>query len=82
MEKVVEAVNAGLEKGVRAVGSVIDDIQYGQPQEAQLGPQLVDRLGLLLPMLETEKLFISSANQLLGDTRLCLLKNVKKLSLI
>ena len=43
MEKVVEAVNAGVDKGVRALGAAIDDLQYGQPQEAQLGPQLLDR---------------------------------------
>ena len=41
--KGVNAVNAGLDKGVKAIGSVIDDIQYGQPQEAQLSNQLVDR---------------------------------------
>ena len=97
MEKIVDSVNAGLDKGVRAIGAVIDDIQYGQPQEAAVGNQIVDRwvmgytigsstgvyifrLGLLVPMLETEKLIISTANQILADTRLCLLKNVKMLN--
>eukprot|EP00092_Neocalanus_flemingeri_P009503 GFUD01010230.1.p1 GENE.GFUD01010230.1~~GFUD01010230.1.p1 ORF type:complete len:204 (-),score=86.79 GFUD01010230.1:92-703(-) len=44
LDKTVETVNAGLDKGAKAIGSVIDDFQYGQPQEAQLGNQLVDRL--------------------------------------
>jgi len=78
----VEAVNAGVDKGVRALGAAIDDLQYGQPQEAQLGPQILDRMGLFKTMLETEKHAISSANQLFADTRLYLLKNVKILHII
>ena len=43
MERLVEAVNTSLEKGTKAIGTVIDDIQYGQPKEAQFSNQLVDR---------------------------------------
>ena len=43
LKQTVETVNAGLDKGAKSIGAVIDDIQYGQPQEAQMGNQLVDR---------------------------------------
>ena len=48
LKQTVETVNAGLDKGAKSIGAVIDDIQYGQPQEAQMGNQLVDRWGDLV----------------------------------
>ena len=39
----VDSLNTGVERATAALGSLIDDLQYGQPREAQLGPQLADR---------------------------------------
>ena len=42
MERLIETVNQGFDKGSKALGSVIDDIQYGQTSESHIGKQILE----------------------------------------
>jgi len=70
MERLIETVNQGFDKGSKALGSVIDDIQYGQTSESHIGKQILETLNQRLTSLNGH--IFHSQNPVWKEYCLCL----------